>query len=289
VHDERRRMVPRALSAEATERRRADRAGARAARHEQAIELQSSLSDHHASMALIHRRSELRHRAAAELFHAYAIRLMTVMNGAGADAATSFVAAAAAMVGAQHAAVTFVDGPRELGVLASDPIARTAQEFEFALGEGPAHDSLMDGPVFVNAAGLRRRWPNYGAAVDSLGIMSVGAVPLGARNARLGTLIAFDPREPRADQADLGRLADALVGVLFGDSRGGAADDIAATITDHVDHHAVVHRAAGALSEQLHCSVTDALARLRARAFVEGLAPTEIAQRVLDGTARIDD
>ncbi|HEY2296680.1 MAG TPA: ANTAR domain-containing protein [Jatrophihabitans sp.] len=240
-------------------------------------------------MALIHRRSELRHRAAAELFHAYAIRLMKVMNGSGAEAAASFVAAAAAMVGAQHAAVTFVDGPRELGVLASDQIARTAQEYEFTLGEGPAHDSVMDGPVLVGASGLLRRWPEYGAAVGSLGITSVGAVPLGAHNARLGTLIAFDLRGRSAEQVDLGRVADALVGVLVGDSRGGTADDIAATITEHVDHHALVHRAAGALSEQLHCSVTDALARLRARAFVEGLAPTEIAQRVLDGTARIDD
>jgi hypothetical protein len=278
------------LSAEANERRRADRAATLADRHERAIGQRPSMNRHHASMALIHRRSELRHRAAAELFHAYAIRLMKVMNGSGAEAAASFVAAAAAMVGAQHAAVTFVDGSRELGVLASDPTARTAQEYEFTLGEGPAHDAVIDGPLFVGAAGLRRRWPQYGAAVGALGIASVGAVPLGARNARLGSLIAFDLREPHGDRsADLGRVADALVGVLVGDSSGGVADDIAGTITDYVDHHAVVHRAAGALSEQLHCSVTDALARLRARAFVEGVAPTDIAQRVLDGTARFDD
>src|SRR5215831_6587126 len=50
---------------------------------------------------------------------------------------------------------------------------------------------------------------------------------------------------------------------------------------------AVVHRAAGMVSEQCGCEITDALALLRARAFSTGRSAQEIAAGVLCGELRL--
>lgn len=290
MRDERRWILALVLSAEATEQRRADRAAATAARHEASTSLMSALSDHHASMSRIHRRSEARHRATAEIFRNYAIRLVEAEHRSGTDIAGSLMAAVATVVGARRAAVSFANDVRDLGVLASDEVARAAQEWEFVLGEGPAHDNAVGGPLLVGAGALPRRWPQYASAVSQLGIESVGAVALRRREARLGSLVVFDVFEPHDVRLTrLGQVADALLRVLVADANQGAAHDIAMTITDHVDHRGVVHRAAGMLSEQLACSVSDALAVLRARAFVENVDPMELATRVLAGDVSMYD
>jgi hypothetical protein len=50
----------------------------------------------------------------------------------------------------------------------------------------------------------------------------------------------------------------------------------------------VVHQAAGMAMVQLDCSIEDALARLRATAFAEGMAVNQLASDLVHGRRRLD-
>ena len=284
-----RKRLDRALHAAAAEECRADHAAAVAARHEAAIPTDPAFGRHHAGLARIHRRSEARHRTTAELYRAYARLLARQSEWPDDQTSGSFMEAVGTLAGTPSAAVVFSDDhSRELGVLASDDTSRTAQEWEFSLGEGPAHDSRTGGPLRVVSTQIWRRWPQYGPIVRELGIHSILAVPLGAQRSRLGSLVAFGAAR-RAEDGDVTRLSevgDAFVQILIGAPRGEPANDIASLIAADLDPHPIVHQAAGILAELLACSTDDALARLRARAFVEGIELTALARRVADGDMR---
>ncbi|MFM1964953.1 MAG: hypothetical protein RL134_678, partial [Actinomycetota bacterium] len=49
-----------------------------------------------------------------------------------------------------------------------------------------------------------------------------------------------------------------------------------------------VHQATGMIAGMLDCSIEDALARLRGRAFVEGITLYELASRVIAGDVRLE-
>ena len=82
------------------------------------------------------------------------------------------------------------------------------------------------------------------------------------------------------------RFADALPLTL---ARGAwAADDVAdLPLFGEAGFPAAVHRAAGMVSQQCGCEITDALALLRARAFSTSRPAEEIATRVLRGELQL--
>ncbi len=265
---------------------RAARASATAARHEESASASATLGAHHAEMALLHRRTEARHRATAQLYRTYARRLQGSGDGPAdtcEHATQAFVAALGSLAGAQSAVVSLGGDSGEPGVLVSGPVARTAQEWEYLLGEGPVHDCASSGALQVGAAQFGDRWPQYGAAVLDLGIRSVAAVPLSTRASNLGSLVVFDARPGALGRVD--EAAEAFLQVLLGDPRPTSAREIISRIVLDVDYHLVVHQAAGVLAERSSGSVADALALLRARAFAEDSSLADLAQRVVDGGA----
>jgi DNA-binding IclR family transcriptional regulator len=76
-------------------------------------------------------------------------------------------------------------------VLASDPMARSAEEWEYVIGEGPAHDTRTEGPLQADVAQISERFPSYGPAVRELGVASVAAVPLRTRRSQVGSLVVL--------------------------------------------------------------------------------------------------
>jgi AmiR/NasT family two-component response regulator len=68
-----------------------------------------------------------------------------------------------------------------------------------------------------------------------------------------------------------------------------AASESVAWALDIADHRAVVHQATGMVSVQLHCSVEEALLRLRGRAFASGQSIDELAAAVVEGRATFRD
>jgi len=197
-----------------------------------------------------------------------------------------FIEAVAAAMGMDSATVVLLGTQRGEGVTAaSDATARTAYDLEFVLGEGPAHFAVAHGQT-VQMAGtaLCDRWPQYGPAVARLGVQAVIAVPL-QPPARLGALCAYSGQPAISDEAAMavGVIADALPLTLsqaVDDSQPG--DGVPALpLFREADVPAAVHQAAGMISQQCGCSITDALVLLRARAFSTGRPAEEIAADVL--------
>ncbi|CAM5423918.1 hypothetical protein GCM10010329_00670 [Streptomyces spiroverticillatus] len=266
--------------------RRAVLAAAREARQNRLAERHERLAAEtglpiHRAMAETHRKVAARHRAAAGLQESFARR--AIQWSAGRGARPLFMTEVANACGTRSAALTLVGVDHgQLAVAASDRLARQAQDLEFVLGTGPAREAASAGlPVVAHGADIDLRWPGYGVGLTGLGLSAVASVPLSVPSGCIGALTVFDPRPGLTEEGTLDEVAAALAdGVLLGaegepDLYGGA------------DLRAVVHQAAGVLSEQARCSVADALELIKARAFTGGESAESVAERIVSGELRL--
>ena len=275
-------------------RRRAASAQAAAARFgEQAAVAPASFSQACTRGAALQRRAEACHLRSARLQEQCADRVRTWLEWSGSRGRRPvFMDAVAAAIGMPSAAVILLAAERwEAVVAASDTTARDAHDLEFVLGEGPVHLAVARGQA-VQAAGaaLCDRWSQYGPAVASLGVRAVVAVPL-QPPAGLGAVCAYGSQPAISRDTVLAaiRVADALPLTLARAARASwPVDGVGALpLFGEAGFPAVVHRAAGMVSQQCGCGITNAIALLRARAFSSGRSAEEIAAGVLRGELRL--
>ncbi|MFI6054028.1 GAF and ANTAR domain-containing protein [Streptomyces violascens] len=154
---------------------------------------------------------------------------------------------------------------------------------EYVLGVGPAREvAERNQPVLASGAAMDGRWPGYGTGLASLGLGSVAALPLKAPGGCIGALTLFDPRPGRAEAGEFDEVAGAVTdNVLLG-------PDADPDLYGGVDLRAVVHQAAGMLSERTHCSVDEALALIKARAFARGESAETVARRIVHESMDLD-
>jgi hypothetical protein len=238
--------------------------------------------------AALQRRVQACHLGSAKLHEQCADRLRGRREGSvDPDRRPTFIDAVAAAIGMPSAAIILLAEERwEAVVAASDATARAAHDLEFVLGEGPAHLAAACGQT-IQAAGtaLGDCWPQYGPAVASLGVRAVIAVPV-LPPTGLGAVCAYGSQPAISKDAAMAaiRIADALPLTLARVARGSwATDGAELPLFGEVGFPAAVHRAAGMVSQQCGCEITDALALLRARAFSTGRPAEEIAAGVLRG------
>jgi hypothetical protein len=288
--DDVRAQVARLRRRAAGARQRAAGAGAMAARCEQqAALLPEALSQACLRVAAVQRQTQARHLASAALQDRYAGHMETWLARSGEpEQRPVFIDAVAAAIGLPSAAVILFGAQRgEAVVAASDATARAAHDCEFVLGGGPAHLALARGQT-VQAAGtaLCGRWPQYGPAVARLGVQAVIAVPL-QPPAGLGVVCTYDSQPAISDQAAMaaGKVADALPLTLSQAALGSRPGDGIPELPlfGEADFPAVVHQAAGMVSQQCRCGISDAMALLRARAFSTGRPAEEVAAGVVRG------
>ncbi|WP_282702248.1 GAF and ANTAR domain-containing protein [Streptomyces sp. CC219B] len=276
----------------ASARRRAAAARARAAQESGDAERREELAaaaaseavrDMHLRITALHRSTASRHLTAARLQEAYAERLSRAGDRPG-DPQPLFMTGVAAACGTGSAALMLVGTALDqLAVAASDETARTAQELEFLLGEGPARDATRElRPVSVSGAALAARWPGYGRAVAELGIAEVAAVPLSVAGVCFGALSVFDPGPGVTGSTAFAEVAAALAHSMV--LRATGEPDL----YGGMDVLAVVHQAAGMLAVRLDCSVADALELIKARSFAEGVSALSVAERILTGRPTLD-
>ncbi|WP_030017230.1 ANTAR domain-containing protein [Streptomyces monomycini] len=267
-------------------RRRAARARQRAEHavvcaEQQEILAASAGGDLHLHLADAYRRSAECHLSSARLQDAYADRL-SAWHG-DETSRPRFMTGVAEACGTTSAALTLMGSDHDqLSVASSDASARAAQDLEFVLGEGPAHDASVGG-CLVSAAGraIESRWPAYGPALASLGIREVLTAPLRAEGSCIGALAVFDPGGGTAAADTLTVIADALTRtVLLG-------PDADPELYEDADHRDCIQQAAGILSVQAGCRVQDALAMIKARAFADGQPPDAIAEQIVRGTLKL--
>lgn len=121
--------------------------------------------------------------------------LDAVGDDRGSEAADRLCEACVRWYGADAAAISLVFDGVNVGTLgASGPVARTIEELQFTLGEGPCLDSVAGRtPVLVVdlASPDHRRWPAYSPAVLAHDIRGVFAMPVLVAGQYLGALDLF--------------------------------------------------------------------------------------------------
>jgi hypothetical protein len=226
--------------------------------------------------------------------------LAAVGERRGAGAADRICHACLTLRGVVAAAISLVYDGTNIGTLgASSAAARTYDELQFTLGEGPCLDSVTHrAPVVVTdlADPSQVRWPLYGPALLAHRIHAVTAMPIVVAGEYVGALDLFRTRPGRLDDeewaaalmaAELAQLP--LLDVLDDDLQSAATDpDSTAWTHLHTLARAEVGQASGMLIAQLNIGPADALMRLRAHAYATGVSATETARDIIDRRLRLD-
>jgi GAF domain len=171
----------------------------------------------------------------------------------------------------------------------TDETAELLEDLQFTLNEGACVEAAGTGsPVLVDdlrASTEIARWPVFAAAVlERSPVRALFALPLqwGAVNLGVLDLYRRTPGPLRDEQ-----LRDALSGAdaaalmmlgLYTDPDPGATGLLDRAVVDRAE----VHQATGMVSVQIDVTVTEALARMRAHAFVHNRLLIDVARDVVD-------
>jgi len=171
---------------------------------------------------------------------------------------------------------------------ATDAMAELLEDLQFTFNEGACMEAARTGnPVLVGDlrhSGEVERWPMFAAAVmERSAVRAVFALPLQWGAVNLGVLDLYRLQPGALDDAQLRdaiAAADAAALMMLGlrtdpDQGGGGWLDHA------VAHRAEIHQAAGMVSVQLDVTTDEALARMRAHAFVHDRLLIDVARDVV--------
>ena len=194
------------------------------------------------------------------------------------------------------AGIMFVPGDLPGGSLcSSNQVSKLIEDLQYTLGEGPCVDAHRSGEVVHEpdlVAPDRRRWQGFAPPAIQAGVRAVFGFPLRVGVVRLGALNLYrDQPGPLGDDqyCDALVMADVAARAILALQADAVSGGIAAELgTDSVLRH-VVHQAAGMISIQLDITVSDALVRLRSRAFATNRLVTDLADDVVSRRVRFDD
>ncbi len=178
----------------------------------------------------------------------------------------------------------------------SDATAELLEDLQFTLNEGACMQAATTGrPVLVTDLHLgveTARWPVFAAAVaDNTPIRALFAFPLQWGTVNLGVLDLYRIAPgglPAGQWRDALAAVDTAAVMLMGQrtnpgsSGDGGGGDGGDWLDHAVAHRAEVHQATGMVLAQLDISATDALARLRAYAFLTGRLLIDVAGDVVE-------
>ncbi len=216
----------------------------------------------------------------------------------GLEAGDRLSEACVELLGVDAAAISIVIAGEQTATLGvSSPMARIYDEVSFTLGEGPCLAAVAQRePVIVpDLAEGAGQWTGYATALLAHGVRGVWAMPLVVAGEYVGALTLFvtSPGPPTSEQLDGALAASEMAGMPLLDLV--AADQVAAA--DPVDDRGTdwgaltrveVNQATGMLIEQLDVDPVEALARLRAHAYVTGRSASDVAHDILAGDLRLE-
>jgi hypothetical protein len=165
---------------------------------------------------------------------------------------------------------------------------------EFELGEGPSFVIRETGRFQLTAdlAGrLPPMWPVLGAWCQEMGVLAVASYPLQVGHAQLGALHAVLTSEQSVEptgHASALAIADLLTDALLYMQSGLTEMDFVQLLATSDSDRLRVHQATGMTAEMLSCSVADAMAVMRARAFESDITLYELSRRIVNREMRIE-
>ena len=169
----------------------------------------------------------------------------------------------------------------------SNDVSTRIEDLQYTLGEGPCVDAYHQGRP-VREPDLAdpdvTRWAAFaGPAVDA-GARAVFGFPMQVGAIRLGALNLYRDRPGALDDdqhADAMVMADVAARAVLAMQAQAPPGALAEDLEAGSDFHFIVHQAAGMVSAQLEVSITEALVRLRARAFANDRPLTDVALDVV--------
>ncbi len=198
------------------------------------------------------------------------------------------------------AAISLVfDGANTGTVGSSSARAKTYDELQFTLGQGPCLESVTRrAPVLVTdlADPKDQRWPIYGPAMLELDIRGVYAMPLLVAGEYIGALDFFRVLPGQLAGVELAGAVVAaelagmpILDLLDADLQAAVAEPGSTAWAElNTLSRAGVSQATGMLVAQLHIEPAAALLRLRAHAYATGRPATEVARDILERRLRLD-
>jgi len=176
---------------------------------------------------------------------------------------------------------------------ASNRLAEALEDLQFTLGIGPRVDAHARGIPIIESdlAAIPECWVGFGGAAVEAGVGSVFSFPLRLGAARVGALTVYQLGSgPLRGEvyADALVWADVITRALLAGQVGLPAGSLAVGLADEGSFDPRVHQASGMVSAQLEVSVGEALTRLRARAFADGIPLTAVAGEVVVRRLRFD-
>ncbi len=177
---------------------------------------------------------------------------------------------------------------------ASDSASRVIEELQFTLGEGPCIDAYASrSPILEPDLAGRgtRRWPGYGPAAQEHGVEAVFAFPLQVGAARAGALDVYRDAPGALTPDGLAQaftFAEVAMGLLVDDQHGIAGTQSKVNLDDVLAYRLEVYQAQGMLMVDLGVGIDEAVARLRAYAYAEGRALSDVANDIVNGRMTLD-
>lgn len=217
--------------------------------------------------------------------HLYARRMSTVVDEGAALCAPFLTDLPVA--GVSISVVS--DRGSQSTISTSDAVAARLEELQFQLGEGPTLDVLRTGRPCLAAdlrePATRATWPVFGGAALDEGARGLFSVPLLMGPSTVGVVSMYAKKllPPwSADELDRAvGLAYAAVRPAVGLATRSADAEREPAVGRQVGMRREVHQASGMITVQLGCTVDDAIMRLRAYAFAQGVSIDTVARRVV--------
>ncbi len=180
---------------------------------------------------------------------------------------------------------------------ASDRNARLLEQTQFDTGEGPTVDACQRRvPVLVPdlAPFDGSRWPGFGQAAAAAGVAAAYALPLRVGASLLGALTLYDAEvgpPPRSGIRTALVLAEMGVETLIegpSSTQEAGRVDALAPFRQAIDGQAHIYQAQGMVMVQLGVTLNEALARMRAHAYANGVTLDVLSTAIVDGTVNLD-
>lgn len=189
--------------------------------------------------------------------------------------------------------LTLLDGVHLYGQLgASDDIAVGLEWTEFTLGEGPRSTAARTGAAVLEAdiTAAEERYPLFARAARHLGANAIFIFPVGSSLSVIATLSLYNCASGDLSLAQLvaaSALAAAALPMVLRAAAGTTGDGLPDELARVGRDRESVHLATGLVAEQLHVSMDDALAALRARAWTTGQPLLELSAAVIERRLRL--
>lgn len=209
-------------------------------------------------------------------------------GGAAAWSSTRLCEVTKDIVGVSGAGAMLMFGNEPRGSLCtSNTVSALIEELQFTLGEGPCVDAYVQSQVVLEpnlTEPATPRWLAFSPQAVDAGVRAIFAFPLQVGAVGLGALDLYrDSPGPLTEEqhADALLMTSVVAKWVLDVQAKAPPGSVAEELEQDADFQFVVHEAAGAVSVQLGISVTEALIRLRAYAFVKDRPLRAVAEDVV--------